>query len=195
MNLKSSPTILERSVPLVVLPKPGLPNAGAVSLHAKQQWPDGVEKIAKRLLLKTRYNPANGCLEWVASKNNKGYGMSSVRGRFFSAHRLSYILWVGPIPIGLNVLHTCDNPCCILPKHLFSGTQKENQIDCLTKGRARRARGSAAPTAVLDEIKVATLRQLFVSGDCTNKAELGRRFGVDGRTVCAIIFRRTWKHV
>lgn len=50
-------------------------------------------------------------------------------------HRVMYAAEVGQIPLGLLVLHKCDNPKCCNPEHLFLGTHKDNTQDCIAKGR------------------------------------------------------------
>jgi hypothetical protein len=82
------------------------------------------------------------CWLWHGSVNNK-YGIISLRQqkgekniRIF-AHRMSYILYVGPIPKGLHCLHTCDEPRCCNPSHLFLGTTKDNTQDMIQKGRGQ----------------------------------------------------------
>lgn len=79
----------------------------------------------------------DGCWEWTAGKAY-GYGRFCVRhGHVMHAHRYSYELRFGEIPLGMNVLHRCDNPGCVRPSHLFLGRQLENVRDMMAKGRAR----------------------------------------------------------
>lgn len=72
-----------------------------------------------------------GCWNWIACTNPKGYGQFTQ----LRAHRVSYELYVGPIPEGLSVLHKCDNRRCVNPDHLFVGTQDDNMKDMKRKGR------------------------------------------------------------
>lgn len=78
---------------------------------------------------------ANGCWNWIGYKNNMGYGVMKHQRKSYKSHRLSYILHVGEITNGLCVLHRCDNPLCVNPKHLFLGYQKDNADDKVSKGR------------------------------------------------------------
>ena len=77
----------------------------------------------------------SGCWEWTGNIAGGGYGYIHAEGKLKRAHRVSHELFVGPIPEGLNVLHTCDNRKCVNPAHLFVGTQKDNLLDCYNKGR------------------------------------------------------------
>src|SRR3990172_6926022 len=76
------------------------------------------------------------CWNWIAYKNPKGYGCFGLNGnKIILSHRYSWIFCFGPIPYGFNVLHKCDNPACVNPKHLWLGTLTDNNHDMCRKGR------------------------------------------------------------
>lgn len=87
----------------------------------------------------------NKCWEWTGytlppfiksfTDSDKGYGRFWFLNKFWLAHRVSWFIKNGEIPDGLCVLHTCDNPPCVNPNHLFLGTKKDNSEDMITKGR------------------------------------------------------------
>lgn len=109
----------------------------------------GSAKPMHKKLAKVRVDPSTGCHIWLGAKDRDGYGR--MRGTqhgvpwFQFAHRASYALYRGPIPRGKQVLHHCDRPSCINPKHLYLGTPRENSHDKVMRGRARSApqRGAA----------------------------------------------------
>lgn len=61
-------------------------------------------------------------------------------GRSFYAHIFSYLWYVGSVDVGLYVCHSCDNLECTNPLHLWLGTQKDNVLDCIKKGRRYKSR-------------------------------------------------------
>jgi len=78
-----------------------------------------------------------GCWIWTAKTDEGGYGRMRVNGTFEVASRISYRLYFGEIPNEILVLHRCDIPQCVNPKHLFLGTYKDNAADRDSKGRGR----------------------------------------------------------
>ena len=78
----------------------------------------------------------DGCWEWMAGRfSETDYGQFGMAGRKYSAHRLMYVLEVGPIPPGAVIRHQCDNPGCVRPDHLEPGTHKDNAQDRQRRGR------------------------------------------------------------
>lgn len=86
----------------------------------------------------------NNCWEWKGAKNRHGYGVIYSYSSFkkyahLRAHRVSWEIYnAEEIPNGLYICHHCDNPSCVNPNHLFLGTQKDNILDSVRKGRFRR---------------------------------------------------------
>jgi HNH endonuclease len=76
----------------------------------------------------------SGCWIWVGCIGKHGYGLFCAEGKRLRSHRVSYMLKIKN-PGNLSVLHKCDNPCCVNPKHLFLGNQLDNMRDASLKGR------------------------------------------------------------
>lgn len=94
------------------------------------------------------------CWNWKASCHKIGYGDFRVGKNMRRAHRVSYTLFVGEIPDNKKVLHKCDNRRCVNPDHLFLGTQKDNMIDMIKKGRdaSKRKIDRVGISALIDAI-------------------------------------------
>lgn len=115
------------------------------------------------------------CWSWVGAGKGNGYGHTS-RG---PAHRVSYELFVGPIPEGMDVCHKCDNRSCVNPDHLFIGTRAENMADMKAKGR-----GSGGCRKHLREHQVQEIRRRLAAG--VAQAEIARTMNINRSTVSAI---------
>lgn len=132
----------------------------------------------------------DGCHPWTDFRNKGGYGRFSVSGRMTLAHRYGWEQLHGPIPPGMKVCHSCDNPPCQNPQHWFLGTQIENIRDREQKGRGGNHRGEQNGRSKLSSTEVAELRRLVASG--MSQAEAGRRFGIKRSQANKIIHGASW---
>lgn len=113
----------------------------------------------ERFRQKIRVDDDSGCHIWRGSRNVGGYGRLTRDGAILSAHRVAWELANGPIPDGKVVLHKCDNPLCVNPEHLSIGTQKENVLDAIAKGRHTTSRRNT-PTEIDPKIDLNDLDSL-----------------------------------
>jgi hypothetical protein len=131
-----------------------------------------------------------GCWNWIGHKDLKGYGRTTDESGEVLAHRLSFMEFVGPIPEGLHILHSCDNPACINPGHLRAGTNDDNMADRIERDRCWKPKGEANPKA-----KLTTRDVLAIRNSAKSRAELAAEYGVAPTSISHIILRRTWAHV
>jgi hypothetical protein len=142
----------------------------------------------------SRMSPGrSGCWNWIGQKA-EGYGVFEMGKVQELAHRTSYRMERGKIPKGMLVCHTCDNPSCVNPNHLFLGTDLDNNRDMMQKGRGRQPIGENAANSKLTEDEVRKIREVYTSGE-TCWAKLGRMFGTSAENVSIIVQRKTWRHV
>ncbi len=134
-------------------------------------------------------DPATGCIEWTAGHTEKGYGHMWRAGKTVLSHRIAYELKNGPIPEGMKVCHTCDNPPCCNEEHLFLGTNADNMSDMVAKGRS--ARGEKHGEAKLTYTDVVKIRQQLEAGVKTR--DIAASFGVSKATVRRIKIKESWK--
>lgn len=156
--------------------------------------------LADRFVLKTRKS-ARGCVEWIGCVGSRhGYGKVhvDVRCRPETAHRVAYQLFIGPIPDGLFVLHSCDNRRCVSPTHLVLGTHQDNMDDMVRKGRATQTGfpGEANGRAILTAPLVIEARSLAaLVGQRPAARKMAGETGVSEITLRQAIRRVTWKHI
>lgn len=144
------------------------------------------ERLQSRVELLTE----SGCWIWLGATNKAGYGNVYHDKRWINAHRVSYMLFRGPIPPGLHVCHRCDIPQCVNPGHLFVGTGADNHLDKCAKGRAKGAPGSRHPLAKLTDEQVGEIRT-----SPERNSFFCRKYGLSRGTVSGIRLKRYWKHL
>jgi hypothetical protein len=140
--------------------------------------------------------PQGKCWEWTAPRKSNHYGSSSPRFGTKYAHRISWQLVNGPLVSSqIKVLHTCDNPPCVRPDHLFTGSQLDNMQDMIAKGRkvVSDRKGENHPKARLTWEKVRAIRAEYVPYSSTHGSRpLALKYGVSRSTIRSAV-RRGWQ--
>ncbi len=129
----------------------------------------------------------DACWLWKGAVIKCGYALFRInRGKKVYAHRYAYELWVGPIPEGLDLLHSCDVKNCVNPRHLSPGDAKENLRQMMERGRCTYAK--------LTSDDVREIRRLYDSGECTQTV-LAEFYNVAHATIGCVVRRTRYKHV
>ena len=151
----------------------------------------------------SRVDIVGECWIWNGAKKGSGlksYGHLTVGSRTdgsrktVSAHRFSYEVFIGEIPDGHCVCHTCDTPSCVNPSHLFIGTIQDNVNDREFKGRNTipALSGEGHPFSLLNWDAVNYIRSVKINrGDISM---LARKYKVNRKTVADVLSGRTWKN-
>lgn len=149
------------------------------------------------LIFRMNLERRGDCLEWTAMRSDKGYGLFHIglraegTRRIIRAHRLAWELEYAFTDVDeLCVLHSCDNPPCCEPDHLFLGTRVDNNRDMTDKGRRGGTRGEANMHAKVTEADVRAIR-----GSDESNRTLSNRFHVEMKQIQRIRNLHAWKHV
>jgi len=135
----------------------------------------------------------NKCWKWTGSKIKSGYGNISVNDKIKLAHRVSYEMHNGAIPEGMFVCHSCDNPECCNPLHLWIGTNSDNVADKMKKGRLNPNDGMNNPRAILKDQDILEIRKLLLDG--VKGAVIARQYGVGKTAICRIKLGKSWANI
>ena len=140
-------------------------------------------------------SPTEGCWIWQGPTEAQGYGhFKAGNGKAHKAHRVAYELFVGPIPDGHLIRHTCDTRNCVQPAHHIPGTDADNNQDMMERGRNQQPKGIHQGSAKLTDEQVHEIRATYALGGISQR-ELGERYGVVQTAISRIVRYRGWTHV
>lgn len=154
----------------------------------------------------SRIKKTDSCWPWIGGTNDRGYGVVCIGNDKVYAHRFSFVLNIGRIPEFICACHSCDNPPCCNPDHLFLGTHLDNMTDAETKGRFKHSeehirkitvaipRGDHHSCSKVTGEMVRDIRNRF-SDRLTPLAYISREYGLSAMSVSDILRGKTWKHL
>ncbi len=194
-------------------------------MNISKPLPEITEKVIERFLSKVnKSDSANECWEWTGGKFRRGYGAITISKRTIKAHRVAYYIANNKDPHPRLVLHSCDNPTCCNPSHLFEGTDQDNSDDRQKKGRTARGEKSgarlhpertprgnwwrkthtnpasgeqngASKLTTSEVIQIRNLYRPWKHGTGLGIVALGKRFDISKSMVHNIVAGKWWKNV
>lgn len=152
--------------------------------------------ILESIFLKTDINES-GCWNWSGYCDKDGYARYSHRGKTNSVAQFVFEMAYGKARGSLSVCHTCDNPRCIRPSHLFLGTTKDNMLDAKNKGRLVGARGEKQWNHYFTANQVLGIRKGYegMKGKRGAIAFLAREYETNWGTIAKIVKRQRWNWI
>lgn len=158
-------------------------------------------RVTVETILALTVRTASGCLEYQGARDKDGYGRVFYRGRQRPAHSVVCEWRHGPLAAGEIACHSCDNPPCVEPEHVFPGTHTTNRRDAIKKGRAHapvcppelKARGERIAHAVLTAVQVAAIKRRLADREA--QRTLAAEYRVHPATINLIATGRNWKDV
>jgi hypothetical protein len=142
----------------------------------------------------THVEKTSTCWNWTGTLNQKGgYAMYPILRHNIVASRVAWVLHSGCVP-SHDICHTCDNPRCVNPEHLFDGTEQDNANDMVKKGR--QARWEGAGNSVLTIEQVRQIRAEYQKGKPGfSTVALGKKHGIAPTNIWQIVAGKAWRGI
>lgn len=156
------------------------------------------DRFHKRFLkqISKSRNPDN-CWKWKGALDINGYGRFSRGYKHIPAHRASWLILMGEISDGMNVLHKCDNPPCTNPSHLYLGTDKDNARDRVERNRYRKinkkVRGTRNHRARITQMTAIKIKRRLAKNKTIN--EIAKELNVTRPTIENIKHKKSWAYL
>jgi hypothetical protein len=152
-----------------------------------KEIPKLTEKDIKRFFDRVKYNPNNGCYEWMGATNAENYGVVNIRGYSqFLTHRVIFTILKNPVPLDRQVNHLCSNHMCVCVGHLEFCDDSRNRRYC-------RDHESGYGTQKLTREQAGEIKKMMFSGG--DSTELAKMYKVTKESVLNIARGDTWSDV
>jgi hypothetical protein len=160
------------------------------NIHTEEAMPLA-QSVEERFWKKVDVRGEDDCWEWKGRTTPYGYGLfdfpAEPRWRILGSHCVALLLTSGPIPDGHEVCHTCDNPPCCNPRHLFAGTRKQNLADMTKKGRRKGC------IKLTEEQVIGVMARLLTGREW--RSEIAKSLNVSYTTIVHIEQGKSWGHL
>jgi hypothetical protein len=134
----------------------------------------------------------NGCWNCTShSPDSSGYPRAVINGKRLKLSRYMYEQKHGYIPEGMVIRHKCDNPCCINPDHLESGSQADNMHDMIERERRKSTHGVNNPRTKLSYADVIDILTRYKKGE--RQVDIAEKYNVSKHCIFGIVHQRNWK--
>lgn len=158
--------------------------------------------VSERFWGKVNVSKPEQCWPWTGAISSNGYGSVGYSNRICGAHRVAAYLsgiilspvWEPSLRERTLVLHTCDNPLCCNPNHLFVGNFKDNSDDKYLKQRANNVRGTDHYCSKMTDKQVLDIREQYKT-TCHSYANTGRKYGVSSNAIRKIVLGLSYSHL